>query len=253
MGQEDPSIDCQVNLMFTPASYNRAEKVLQNPKGLPFPRPFEQHPRAESVHAECMLTPCVEVGSADPRRTRSRARRSSEAPKSDPRGRPDPGIHRHRCRSDQSHHPQEHHVTYLPLPPPPPWCPPRAPARCARPSANGASGSWPGGSSSCRTRTPSSRLAPPATPPTAPTWRRNRTHHGQRQPAVLRGPGGATARYRPPGARPPPIRGTDDAGRPYSAEDPDVRAWVMVTRYEAMTAMRELSGDPLSPAELGDL
>ncbi|WP_330294387.1 oxygenase MpaB family protein [Streptomyces sp. NBC_00503] len=46
------------------------------------------------------------------------------------------------------------------------------------------------------------------------------------------------------------IRGTDDAGRPYSAEDPEVRAWVMVTLYEAMTAMRELSGDPLSPAEL---
>ncbi|MFF4324093.1 oxygenase MpaB family protein [Streptomyces sp. NPDC001568] len=46
------------------------------------------------------------------------------------------------------------------------------------------------------------------------------------------------------------IRGTDDAGRPYDAEDPAVRAWVMVTLYEAMTAMRELSGDPLTPAEL---
>ncbi|MEV7617498.1 oxygenase MpaB family protein [Streptomyces sp. NPDC089799] len=44
------------------------------------------------------------------------------------------------------------------------------------------------------------------------------------------------------------IRGTDDAGRPYSAEDPEVRAWVMVTLYEAMTAMGELSGDPLKPA-----
>lgn len=46
------------------------------------------------------------------------------------------------------------------------------------------------------------------------------------------------------------IRGTDDAGRPYTAEDPEVRAWVMLTLYEAMTAMRELSGDPLAPAEL---
>ncbi|WP_327260787.1 oxygenase MpaB family protein [Streptomyces sp. NBC_01232] len=46
------------------------------------------------------------------------------------------------------------------------------------------------------------------------------------------------------------IRGTDDAGRPYTAEDPEVRAWVMLTLYEAMTAMRELSGDPLEPAEL---
>lgn len=46
------------------------------------------------------------------------------------------------------------------------------------------------------------------------------------------------------------IRGTDDAGRPYSAEDPEVRAWVMLTLYEAMTTMRELSGDPLAPPEL---
>ncbi|MFD3538676.1 oxygenase MpaB family protein [Streptomyces sp. NPDC058662] len=46
------------------------------------------------------------------------------------------------------------------------------------------------------------------------------------------------------------IRGTDDAGRPYSAEDPEVRAWVMLTLYEAMTAMRELSGDPLDSSEL---
>ncbi|MFF3014919.1 oxygenase MpaB family protein [Streptomyces sp. NPDC057939] len=46
------------------------------------------------------------------------------------------------------------------------------------------------------------------------------------------------------------IRGTDDAGRPYDAEDPQVRAWVMVTLYEAMTAMRELSGDPLATREL---
>ncbi|MFE9636108.1 oxygenase MpaB family protein [Streptomyces sp. NPDC006463] len=46
------------------------------------------------------------------------------------------------------------------------------------------------------------------------------------------------------------IRGTDDSGRQYTAEDPEVRAWVMLTLYEAMTAMRELSGDPLAPAEL---
>ncbi|MET8755796.1 oxygenase MpaB family protein [Streptomyces sp. NPDC004667] len=45
------------------------------------------------------------------------------------------------------------------------------------------------------------------------------------------------------------IHGTDAAGRAYSAEDPEVRGWVMVTLYESMTAMRELSGDPLSPAE----
>ncbi|MFE1413330.1 oxygenase MpaB family protein [Streptomyces sp. NPDC058746] len=49
------------------------------------------------------------------------------------------------------------------------------------------------------------------------------------------------------------ISGTDAAGRSYSAEDPEVRGWVMVTLYESMTAMRELSGDPLSPAERGVL
>ncbi|MFE2164238.1 oxygenase MpaB family protein [Streptomyces sp. NPDC059447] len=45
------------------------------------------------------------------------------------------------------------------------------------------------------------------------------------------------------------IHGTDAAGRAFSAEDPEVRGWVMVTLYESMTAMRELSGDPLSSAE----
>ncbi|MFJ8160210.1 oxygenase MpaB family protein [Streptomyces sp. NPDC096136] len=45
------------------------------------------------------------------------------------------------------------------------------------------------------------------------------------------------------------IHGTDAAGRAYSAEDPEVRGWVMLTLYESMTAMRELSGDPLSPVE----
>lgn len=46
------------------------------------------------------------------------------------------------------------------------------------------------------------------------------------------------------------IQGTDAAGRAYSAEDPEVRGWVMVTLYEAMTTMRELGGDPLSAREL---
>ncbi|MFF4368399.1 oxygenase MpaB family protein [Streptomyces sp. NPDC001594] len=46
------------------------------------------------------------------------------------------------------------------------------------------------------------------------------------------------------------IQGTDAAGRAYSAQDPEVRGWVMVTLYESMTAMRELSGHPLTPAEL---
>ncbi|GAA2742332.1 oxygenase MpaB family protein [Kitasatospora cinereorecta] len=49
------------------------------------------------------------------------------------------------------------------------------------------------------------------------------------------------------------IHGTDDAGRPYTAEDPEVRAWVMVTLYEAITALHELSGKRLRPAELDDL
>lgn len=44
------------------------------------------------------------------------------------------------------------------------------------------------------------------------------------------------------------IQGTDDTGRPYTAEDPETRAWVMVTLYESMTAMHELSGTPLPPA-----
>jgi uncharacterized protein (DUF2236 family)/Ca2+-binding EF-hand superfamily protein len=45
------------------------------------------------------------------------------------------------------------------------------------------------------------------------------------------------------------IHGTDAAGKPYSAEDREVRAWVLVTFYESITAMRELSGDPFFPAE----
>ncbi|MEV7417386.1 oxygenase MpaB family protein [Streptomyces sp. NPDC089919] len=45
------------------------------------------------------------------------------------------------------------------------------------------------------------------------------------------------------------IKGTDAAGREYDAQDPAVRAWVMVTLYEAMTAMHELAGAPLTAAQ----
>ncbi|MEU9234402.1 oxygenase MpaB family protein [Streptomyces subrutilus] len=46
------------------------------------------------------------------------------------------------------------------------------------------------------------------------------------------------------------LAGTDEQGRPFTALDPAVRVWVLVTLYECMTAMRELSGHPLTPAEL---
>ncbi|WP_369393416.1 oxygenase MpaB family protein [Streptomyces sp. CG1] len=49
------------------------------------------------------------------------------------------------------------------------------------------------------------------------------------------------------------IRGTDAQGRPFTAEDPEVRAWVLITLYESVTAMRELSGSPYTPAELDQL
>ncbi|MFF0296746.1 oxygenase MpaB family protein [Kitasatospora sp. NPDC004614] len=49
------------------------------------------------------------------------------------------------------------------------------------------------------------------------------------------------------------IAGVDAQGRPYTALDPAVRVWVLVTLYEAMTAMRALSGRPLRPAELDKL
>ncbi|MEV7119554.1 oxygenase MpaB family protein [Kitasatospora griseola] len=49
------------------------------------------------------------------------------------------------------------------------------------------------------------------------------------------------------------IVGVDNRGRPYTALDPAVRVWVLVTLYEAMTALRALSGHPLSPAELDQL
>ncbi len=45
------------------------------------------------------------------------------------------------------------------------------------------------------------------------------------------------------------INGTDEEGRAYTAHDPAVRAWVLVTLYESVVAMRELSGDPFSAEE----
>ncbi|MEU9123205.1 oxygenase MpaB family protein [Streptomyces sp. NPDC048506] len=49
------------------------------------------------------------------------------------------------------------------------------------------------------------------------------------------------------------IQGTDDQGRSFTAQDPAVQTWVLVTLYESMTAMRELSGDPMSASELDRL
>ncbi len=46
------------------------------------------------------------------------------------------------------------------------------------------------------------------------------------------------------------IEGTDDQGRGYSALDPATRVWVMVTLYECVAAVGELSGAPYSTAEL---
>ncbi|MFF2809814.1 oxygenase MpaB family protein [Streptomyces sp. NPDC058000] len=43
------------------------------------------------------------------------------------------------------------------------------------------------------------------------------------------------------------IHGTDGEGRSFTALEPTVRVWVLVTVYESMTAMGELSGAPLSP------
>ncbi|WP_424216776.1 oxygenase MpaB family protein (plasmid) [Streptomyces sp. BI20] len=45
------------------------------------------------------------------------------------------------------------------------------------------------------------------------------------------------------------IQGTDEKGRGFSAADPEVRTWVMVTLYEALTAMRALAGEPFTPTE----
>ncbi|GAA4884797.1 oxygenase MpaB family protein [Kitasatospora terrestris] len=49
------------------------------------------------------------------------------------------------------------------------------------------------------------------------------------------------------------IEGVDAHGRPCTALDPAVRVWVLVTLYEAMTALPALSGRPLRPAELDRL
>lgn len=49
------------------------------------------------------------------------------------------------------------------------------------------------------------------------------------------------------------LAGTDEQGRPFTALDPAVRVWVLVTLYECMTAMRELSGRPLTPPELDQM
>ncbi|MGV4925573.1 oxygenase MpaB family protein [Streptomyces sp. BHT-5-2] len=49
------------------------------------------------------------------------------------------------------------------------------------------------------------------------------------------------------------IRGTDGQGREFSALDPTVRVWVLMTLYESMTAMCELSGAPLGAAERDQL
>ncbi|MEV6977600.1 EF-hand domain-containing protein [Kitasatospora sp. NPDC093806] len=46
------------------------------------------------------------------------------------------------------------------------------------------------------------------------------------------------------------ITGTDPDGRKYDAHDPATRAWVLLTLFESVVAMRELSGEPLTAAEL---
>ncbi|MFG2135192.1 oxygenase MpaB family protein [Streptomyces sp. NPDC048751] len=45
------------------------------------------------------------------------------------------------------------------------------------------------------------------------------------------------------------IKGTDERGRAYSAEQPEVRAWVLGTVFEAMSSMERLAGRPLSAAQ----
>lgn len=46
------------------------------------------------------------------------------------------------------------------------------------------------------------------------------------------------------------IGGTTGDGRGYDARDPDARAWVLLTLFESVVAMRELSGDPYPAEEL---
>ncbi|MFB6889142.1 oxygenase MpaB family protein [Kitasatospora sp. NPDC056327] len=49
------------------------------------------------------------------------------------------------------------------------------------------------------------------------------------------------------------IRGTAPDGRAYDAHDPATRAWVLLTLFEAVAAMRELGGDPYTADELDTL
>ncbi len=49
------------------------------------------------------------------------------------------------------------------------------------------------------------------------------------------------------------VEGTDEQGRSYSALDPATRVWVLVTLYECVVMLRELSGAPYRPAELDTL
>ncbi|MER7987874.1 oxygenase MpaB family protein [Streptomyces noursei] len=49
------------------------------------------------------------------------------------------------------------------------------------------------------------------------------------------------------------IQGTDADGRSFTALEPAARVWVLVTLYESMTAMGELSGAPLGPAQREEL
>ncbi|KOV39083.1 calcium-binding protein [Streptomyces sp. XY431] len=46
------------------------------------------------------------------------------------------------------------------------------------------------------------------------------------------------------------IRGTAEDGRGYDAHDPATRAWVLLTLFESVVAMRELSGEPYPAEEL---
>jgi uncharacterized protein (DUF2236 family) len=45
------------------------------------------------------------------------------------------------------------------------------------------------------------------------------------------------------------IRGTDDAGRPYHALDPDAYAWVHLTLVHLFVEVQRIFGQPLSPAQ----
>ncbi|AUY50655.1 EF-hand domain-containing protein [Streptomyces sp. CB01881] len=46
------------------------------------------------------------------------------------------------------------------------------------------------------------------------------------------------------------IRGTTPDGRPYDSHDPATRAWVLLTLFESVVTMRELSGDRYTATEL---